>query len=95
MAGGAELCWTPFLFFMNLSADADRESFVLDARRLAAALEQMARAMQAGQPGGTLRDQWDALRLDQVLPLSATLGRVVASECSVSPGLPAWADPSR
>jgi len=82
----------PFSFFMSPAAAVDRELFVRDARRLAAALEQLAQAMEAGQPGCTLRDQWDALRLDQVLPLSATLGRVVALERGVCPELPAWAE---
>ena len=85
-------CARPFFFFMSLAAAVDRELFVRDARRLAAALEQLAQAMEAGHPGCTLRDQWDALRLDQVLPLSATLGRVVASERGVRPELPAWAE---
>jgi hypothetical protein len=89
-------CARPTLFFfMSPAAAVDREMCVRDARRLAAALEQLAQAMEAGQPGCTLRDQWDALRLDQVLPLSATLGRVVASERGVRPGLPAWAEPRR
>lgn len=85
-------CARPFFFFMSPAAAVDRELFVLSARRLAAALEQLAQAMAAGHPGCTLRDQWDALRLDQVLPLSATLGRVVASERGVRPELPAWAE---
>jgi hypothetical protein len=74
-----------------IEAVSDRELFAGEVLRLRKELRKLSKAMRAGQPACLVRDQWEAARLDIMLPLAGTLGRVITAENHRQPQLPAWA----